>query len=77
MNKARREKLDTALIHIGTAKNLLEEIENEEQEAFDNLPEGLQQGDRGQAMEEAIGSIQDAVNQLEEMSSSLEEAKGG
>ena len=44
----------------------LEQIRDEEQEAFDNLPEGLQQGERGQACENAINEIGSAIDTLGE-----------
>lgn len=40
-------------------------IRDAEQEAFDNLPESLQMGDRGQAMEEAISNLEDAESELD------------
>lgn len=50
----------------------LRELADAEQEKFDNMPEGLQGGDRGQAMEEAAGNLSSAADALE--SGSLEEA---
>jgi hypothetical protein len=44
----------------------LNDIENDEQEAFDNLPESLQQGERGLDMEEAISQLQEAKGCLGE-----------
>jgi hypothetical protein len=42
----------------------LESLKDEEQEAFDNLPEGLQQADRGQSMEAIASALDDAVDTL-------------
>lgn len=37
---------------ISQAKDILEEVKDEEQEAFDNLPESFQYGERGDQMQE-------------------------
>ena len=40
---------------------------DEEQDKFDNLSEGLQQADSGQAIEAAAGSLQEAADALENL----------
>lgn len=40
---------------------------NEEQEAYDNLPEGLQEADRGQQMQEYIEALESVVDSLGEL----------
>ena len=52
MNKARRKELGKAVELIQQAKELIEQCMDEEQEAYDNLPESLQYGERGMTMEE-------------------------
>lgn len=37
---------------------------DEEQEAFDNMPEGLQQADRGAKMEEAVSAMDEIFNAM-------------
>lgn len=46
----------------------------EEQEKFDNLPEGLQLGEMGQAIYEATDALYQAASNLEETIGNLEEA---
>ncbi|MGG7621296.1 hypothetical protein [Bacillus coreaensis] len=36
----------------------MESVKDEEQDAFDNFPEGLQVSERGEAMEDAISKIE-------------------
>ena len=43
----------------------LEEIRDEEQEAFDNMPEGFQNGERGELAQEAINNLETAIGYLE------------
>ena len=44
----------------------LEEIRDEEEEAYENLPESLQDGERGDAMQDAISSLEDFLSELED-----------
>lgn len=50
MNNIRRKKLEKALSMIGSAKDILDEVRDEEQEAFDNLPESFQYSEREEQM---------------------------
>lgn len=61
-------------VRLPTIENAKEEVEglrDDEQEKFDNLPEGLQQAERGQAMEEAVGYLEEAADKLEEAAQAL------
>lgn len=60
MNNDRRKVL-------AEAKDLIE------QESFDNLPEGLQQSERGEQMEENVSNLESSMNSLDEVISCLEE----
>ena len=51
----------------------IEEVQNEEQEAYDNMPENLQESERGEAMQEAIDNLDSAWSSLEEAKDTLEE----
>lgn len=72
MNKERRKELEAIAALLSDAKGRLEAVRDEEQEAFDNMPEGLQQGERGQAMEEAVSTLEDAASALEDIEGNLE-----
>ena len=67
MNKDRRKRLQEICDILEVQQAALEEIRDEEQEAFDNLPEGLQSAERGQAMEEAAGDLDSACSDLESL----------
>lgn len=43
----------------------LESLRDETQERFDNMPEGLQQGDTGQLLEERVSAVEDWISELE------------
>lgn len=72
MNKERRKRLEKVLGTLQELQAEIEAVKDEEQEAFDNMPESLQQGDRGQTMEEGISHIEDAQNGVEEAIAALE-----
>lgn len=59
------EAFSAATSDIQEIRDELEAVRDEEQEAFDNMPEGLQQGERGQASEAAIEAIESALSELE------------
>lgn len=44
MNADRRKQLGEALSKLNDARIIIEQVRDEEQEAFDNLPESLQNG---------------------------------
>ena len=44
----------------------MEELWEEEQESFDNLPEGLQEGEKGERMQENIDALEEFLDNLEE-----------
>lgn len=67
MNKDRRKRLREICDILEEQQAALEEIRDEEQEAFDNLPEGHQSAERGQAMEEAADDLDTACCVLESL----------
>lgn len=80
MNKARRKWLDEIIMKLEAIQGEVESVQEEEQEAFDSLPESLQYGRKGEVMEEAISemesaaySIMDAIESLGGAQSWLEE----
>jgi hypothetical protein len=73
MNKERRKKVTDAIAAIGKIEELIQNILDEEQEAFDNMPEGLQTSDNGIVSEEAQENLDAAIDALEEAISYLEE----
>ena len=58
--------MEKALSMIGSAKDILDEVRDEEQEAFDNLPESFQYSERGEQMKQYIDSLEEAYSTLED-----------
>ena len=65
MNKARRKEIARAIELMDEAREILEAVKDEEQEAFDNMPESLQCSERGEAMEGYIGTLEEVVYNLD------------
>lgn len=74
MNAQRRKQLAEAIAKLEEAQTLIEIVRDEEQDAFDNMPEGLQSGEKGQKMESAVSRMEDALNDLENAVDGLNEA---
>lgn len=80
MNNERRKALKKAIDDLNEAKTKIESameiIDNcrdEEQEAYDNLPEGIQDGEKGDAMLENISSLEDAYSYIEDVPGNIED----
>lgn len=66
MNAQRRQDIQRAIDLLEEAKTILETSIDDEQGAFDNMPESLQYSERGQKMEEYISYLEDAVSDIED-----------
>ena len=82
MNKERRtqiktnnKRLDLVTDVLNTYKSELESIQMDEEFAFDNLPEGFQNGIRGDEMQDAIDEMEDAMETIDKIIKELEEVK--
>lgn len=67
MNKARRKWLENVSAMIAEAKEQLEQIRDEEQEAYDNMPESLQDSDRGNQLYENVDNLDTMASDLEDI----------
>lgn len=73
MNAERRKKLKNVIDNLNTALSSIEEIKDEEQDSYDNLPEGIQDGERGDQMQENIDNLDTAYNDLDDVITELQE----
>ena len=67
MNKERRNALYKIVNTLDEKSKELEKIRDEEQDCYDNLPEGLVDSERGEAMSENCDDLDSAVDSLEEV----------
>ena len=75
MNNTRRSQITDIMEKLSSLQTSIEELLEEEQEAFDNLPEGIQDSERGEAIQAAIDNLEEAFGNCEELLNNLEMAK--
>ena len=73
MNKARRQWLQSVINALEEQKGEIESIQYEEQEAYDNLPENLNDTERANNMYENIDDMEAAASDLEDIISNLQD----
>lgn len=73
MNKERRKKIMDAIVAISKIESLIQNILDDEQEAYENMPEGVKASENGMVSEEAQDNLDSAIEALEEAISCLEE----
>lgn len=89
MNKARRaeiagiivelSKLQAVLEPINLAYDLqsigddIEQVKDDEQEYIDNMPEAMQNGQKGQDAAEAVNELESAYGKVQELCSAFED----
>jgi seryl-tRNA synthetase len=54
-------------------KTVLEGLRDEEQEAYDNMPESFQNGEKGEKAQAAITAMEEAISSLEEIDNTLDD----
>lgn len=81
MNAARRKEIELAEKVLGKLKEIatslratIEDIKSDEEEAKEALPDSMQQGDKGEAMDTAISNLDSANEQIDDIISSVDEA---
>ena len=72
MNNDRRKRISKAWLLIDQAEEILSQVLGEEEESYDNLLEGLQNGARGEQMQEYIETLGDVDDSIEDLISELE-----
>lgn len=73
MNTPRRKAIAKIADQIEELAHALSTIADDEQEAYENLPEAFQEGERGEAMSENVDNLNEAVSDLESVFENLRE----
>lgn len=68
MNKVRRKQVKEASELISKALEILEEVFDGEQEAYDNLPDNIRESEKGEQMSDGIDAIEDVISSLRDAS---------
>lgn len=74
MNKRDRKELEKALELLNSASEIITMIKEQEDEKYDNLPEGIQNSERGEKFQEDIDNLDYAISDLETAVESLNAA---
>lgn len=74
MNNARRKEIEKITADLEALKERIESLQDEEQECYDNLPESIQYGERGDKMENAIEQLGYAADNIQDCLDNLCEA---
>lgn len=75
MTNSRKKELREMLhkVDVTELRDLLQELMDEEQERYDNLPESKQDGEWGERLEGNIDAMQNLVDSLDEVAGYVEE----
>jgi len=71
MNKQTIKTIEQALGHVAEARTLLESATAQQQEYFDALSEKAQEGEKGEASNDAIAELELAIDYLDQTEQGL------
>ena len=74
MNAKRRKLLTKVIFYVDSALSLLDEARDYEQDALDNIPENLQDGELYEKIEQAIENLDSAIDSLSDGEASIRSA---
>lgn len=74
MNAKRRKLLTKVIFYVDSALSLLDEARDYEQDALDNIPENLQDGELYEKIERAIENLDSAIDSLSDGEASIRNA---
>lgn len=72
MNQSRRNQLRDIQQQLQDIYERLDILCNEEQEAYDNMPESIQDSARGDAVQSAIDTLESVRDQVQEASDGID-----
>jgi len=76
MNKERKQRFQNVITSLEEAKDELTDIQADEIDALDAMPEGLQASVRGDRMQEWIDFIDDVVSDIDGITEKIEKQVG-
>ncbi len=71
MNNQRRKELEGAAKKLEEAREILDSVSQEEEDAYDTLPESFQDGEKGETMKSNIEAINDVSSDIEDLETSI------
>jgi hypothetical protein len=76
MNNDRRKRIGELSQELEILQDKLDDLKNEECDAYDNMPEELQQSERGQDSENAANELESAYASIDNALDSLRGLEG-
>lgn len=76
MNKERRALLRRAADMVYEAKVIVARANDDEENAYDNLPDGIRESDRGDTMQETIDQLDNIIEELDNAYDQIREITG-
>lgn len=76
MNKQRREAITKLATQIGELQGEIDTLMSEEQDYYNNMPESLQGGEKGENAQATIDSLQEAYDAVDTIVDALSAASG-
>ena len=74
MNQERKNRFYDVIAYLEDAVSEIQDIQNEEQDAFDNLSPGLQCSKRGDKMQDYIDLMEKSINKINDASKFIQES---
>lgn len=71
MNKDRRKEIVKIIQQLEDIRAEIENLETEEQDYYDNIPENLQMSERAENSQDALYNLSEAQSQLDDVIESL------
>lgn len=66
MNKIGRKQIEAIINKIESLRDEIETLKDEEQEKYDNLPDSLQDSERGETLTNNVDNMETAYDSLDE-----------
>ncbi len=76
MNASRRKELDRAIGLLEEAKSIIETVKSDEEDAFGNMPQSFQDGEKGELMQAGIDALGEFEGNIDSAVENIETAKG-
>lgn len=74
MNKQNKKEIINYICQLEEIKSCIETMLKDETEKLDNMPEGLQESERGEALQNAIDNLESALDAIGDAIDYLNEA---
>ena len=74
MNNDRRKRIESLTNKLTEIKEEIELLQQEEQDAYDAMPEGIRYSERGDNAESAMAELEEAAEHCQDAATSLETA---